>query len=242
MPEITNSTKTMSRRNFLKIAGVSLGASSLACCGLGFVATQKPEVPKPGTPSYSYGKGATNLKRILVVYATRTGSTVGVASAIGETLSAGGFGVNVKPIKENPAIHGYDAILIGSAVNGGKWLPEAIEFVKNNQQALSKIPVAFFCVHIMNLGDDEQSTKNRLAYLANVRSIVKPVDEAYFAGLGTDPVKSSLLERWMNRIFKIGPEGDCRDWNKIRAWAKSLCLRFNSAARLDWELLSQAGG
>ncbi len=171
MSEILAS-KRMSRRSFLKLAGVTVGASSLACCGFGYTVTQKPAVPEQKTPSFSYGKDATNPKRILVAYATRTGSTVGVASAIGETLSAAGYGEDVKPI-------------------------------------------------------DEGSRKNRLAYLDNVRSVVKPVAEAYFAGLGTDPVRSSLLERWMNRVFKIGPEGDCRDWNKICAWAKSLCLLLN---------------
>lgn len=64
-------------------------------------------------------------KRILVTYATHTGSTVDVAAAIGETLGARGFAVDVRPVKENPSVDGYQAVVMGSAVNGAKWLPEA---------------------------------------------------------------------------------------------------------------------
>ena len=159
-------------------------------------------------------------------YATRTGSTIGVAAASGETLGGRGFAVDVKPLKENPPTDGYAAVLIGSAVNGAKWLPEAVEWVQNNQQALNRAPVALFSVHIMNLGDDEGSRKNRLAYLNAVRPLLKPLEEAFFAGLGMEPARASLLERLAYQLFKVGPEGDCRDWPKIRAWAETLAPRL----------------
>ena len=56
-----------------------------------------------------------------------------------------------------------------------------------------------------------------------VRPLLKPLDEAFFAGMGMDPAGQSWLARWAYRTFKVGPEGDCRDWNAIRAWAESLC-------------------
>ena len=110
-------------------------------------------------------------QRILVTYATRTGSTVGVASAIGETLAARGYRVDVKPVNENPSLDDYQAVIMGSAVNGGQWLPEAVEFVKNHQQTLKQMPVALFCVHGINMGDDERSQKWRYAYLNAIRPL-----------------------------------------------------------------------
>ena len=162
--------------------------------------------------------------KILVVYATRTGSTVGVADAIGKTLATHGFAVDVKPVKDNPDPGSYDAVVIGSAINGALWLPEALEYVQNYQQSLAQLPVAAFCVHIMNLGDDAGSKKKRIAYLDKVRKLLKPVDEGYFAGMGMDPEKESGIIRWIYRTFKIGGEGDCHDWEKIRGWAEEARL------------------
>jgi menaquinone-dependent protoporphyrinogen oxidase len=157
--------------------------------------------------------------KVLVGYATRTGSTVGVAEAIAETLAERGFAVDVRPLRENPSTDGYDAVVLGSAVNGGAWLPEALTFVENNAAALGKIPVAAFCVHIMNAGGDAKSTRKRLAYLDKVRTVVKPVDEGFFLGKGPTAQDTSLVMRWAFRTFGGSGEGDCRDWDTIRGWA-----------------------
>ena len=54
-------------------------------------------------------------KRVLVGYATKNGSTVGVAQKIGETLGAQGHSVDVKPMADRPSLAGYDAVVLGSA-------------------------------------------------------------------------------------------------------------------------------
>ncbi len=223
------STQTMSRREFLKASGIAAGAATLAAttAGCGGQPSAGPSTqPKKevDTPSYSYGEGESTNPRILVAYATRTGSTVGVAAAIGETLAARGYHVDVKPIQENPSPEGYQAVVLGSAVNGGKWLPEAVTYVQDHQQALGRTMLALFCVHIMNLGDDEKAKKNRLTYLDNVRALVRPDAEAFFAGVGMNADEVSAVVRWAYRTFKIGGEGDCRDWTKIRGWAQTVAL------------------
>lgn len=216
-------SKSVSRRQFLKTTGLVLGGTALVAAGSGCTAAAAP-VEEIETPSFTFGKETTMNQRILVAYATKTGSTVDVASTIGETLGARGYAVDVRPIKENPSTDGYQAVIIGSAVNGGQWLPEAVEFVRAHQKALQGTRVALFCVHIMNLGDDEQSKKNRLAYLDAVRALVQPVDEAFFAGMGMKADEQSGLVRWVYRTFKIGPEGDCRDWDKINGWGETVPL------------------
>lgn len=210
-------TRPMTRRDFLKTAGIAAGAATLACTGCSAPASQEAQIV---TPSYNYGKDILMDKRVLVAYATRTGSTVGVASTIGETLAARGFSVDVKPMKENPSTDGYQAVILGSAVNGAKWLPEAVAYVKDHQAALNQVPVALFCVHCMNLGDDERFKKNRLAYLNEIRPLVKAQDEAWFPGKGIDPQETAGFVRWIARTLFGGGEGDLRDWTKIRAWAE----------------------
>ena len=159
-------------------------------------------------------------KRVLVGYATGTGSTTGVAEAIGKTLGERGFAVDVKPMKERPSVEGYDAVVLGSAINGGQWLPEAVAYLEANQKALGEVPVSLFCVHAMNCGPDPKKTKKRLAYLDKERALVKPADEGFFAGQGPTGANSNALTRWAFRTFGGDVEGDGRDWDAIRAWAE----------------------
>ena len=158
-------------------------------------------------------------KRVLIAYATYAGSTVEVAAVIGETLGARGFSVDVKPIQDKPPVDGYQAVLIGSAVHRGSWLPEAIDFVKANQSALQHMPVALFCVHIQNTGNDEPSRQRRLAYLNDVRSFVQPVAEGFFAGRFNRRGAMLLLPGWLARLV---PNIDLRNWETIRTWATNV--------------------
>jgi len=161
-------------------------------------------------------------KRVLVGYATRTGSTTGVAEVIAEEIGVRGYTVDLRPLKEKPPVAGYDAVVLGSAVNGAAWLPEAVQFAKSNAAALTAVPTTLFSVHIMNLGDDEKADRKRRAYTDTVRESVSPIAEAFFAGKGPDKAETSLIARWAFKAFGGGGEGDCRDWDAIRGWARKV--------------------
>jgi menaquinone-dependent protoporphyrinogen oxidase len=168
-------------------------------------------------------------KKILIAYASATGSTLEIAAEIGKTLGARGFTVDVKSVRENPQVEDYEAVLIGSAVQYGKWLPEAVDFVKRNQGILRRLPVALFCVHIQNLEDDWQSRRRRLAYLDAVRPLVESIDEGYFAGRFDRQGAALLMPRFLARFIRVF---DRRDWDKIRLWAERLGSRLHQPAEL----------
>lgn len=161
-------------------------------------------------------------RRVLVAYATGRGSTVGVADAIGKTLAGRGFEVDVRPMKDRPSTQGYDAAVLGSAINGGQWLPEAVSFLEANRSALESLPVSLFCVHAMNRGDDPKKTRRRLAYLDKERALVTPAAEGFFAGVGPLGENTNPVALWAFRLFGGDVEGDGRDWNAIAAWADSV--------------------
>jgi menaquinone-dependent protoporphyrinogen oxidase len=217
-----------SRRRFLKAGCLTIGAAGVTLCGASLV---NPEPPSQKTPSYSYGE-ITMKEKILVTYATYAGSTVEVAAAIGKTLATNGstngkcdsIQIDVKPINALSQVNGdkfcgYRAVLISSAVQYATWLPEAVEFVKANQQALMQLPVALFCVHIQNTGDDETSRKNRLAYLDAVRAYLRPRSEGFFAGKFDRRGAELLLPGFLPRLV---PAMDFRNWEKIRLWAENV--------------------
>lgn len=209
----------MSRREFVR-AGAIVITGAVVAAGSACTSSEQGDERAVETPSRTYEGGAEMSGRVLVGYATRTGSTVGVAEKIGEILGGRGFDVDVKPLRERPSVEGYNAVVLGSAVNGGTWLPEATDYVAANQAKLATIPTCVFCVHSMNGGADEKQSRKRLAYLNTVRSLVTPADEGFFLGKGPDPDDTSLIARWAFKAFGGSGEGDMRDWDKIRAWAQ----------------------
>jgi menaquinone-dependent protoporphyrinogen oxidase len=209
--------KLISRRSFLKAGYITAAAAGITIGGVA-LATSNPELPAIEFPSFSFGE-KNMKKRLLLVYASATGSTIEIAEKIGKTLAAGGWAVDVHPVQKKPQLTGYQAVLMGSAVQYSDWLPEAIDYAKENQVALSKLPVGLFCVHIRNIEDDELSRKAREAYLDKVRMLVKPVCEGYFAGRFNTHGAMLLMPKFIARFI---PAMDMRNWNKIQAWAEEI--------------------
>ncbi len=170
------------------------------------------------------GGGPEMSTKVLVGYATRNGATASVAEQIGATLTERGLEVNVVPVAEYPSLDGYQAVVLGSAINGGKWLEPALDFVTANQEQLRALPVAVFCVHAMNTSETPKAIAKRHAYIDSVREAIAPAEEGYFAGVGPQQAGTNAFARWMFRAFGGDVEGDGRDWDKIREWAQALSL------------------
>ncbi|MCD6552992.1 MAG: flavodoxin domain-containing protein [Anaerolineae bacterium] len=159
--------------------------------------------------------------KILVAYATKAGSTAEVAAEIGRVIeSKGGCQVDVRPVGKLNGVDGYDAVVIGSAIRAGKWLPEATKFVEKHRDALSQIPVALFTVCLTLKDDTEENRRTVAAYLDPVREVVQPVEMGLFAGV-MDYSNLPFILRLMMKAMK-SPQGDFRDWEAIRTWAADL--------------------
>ena len=160
--------------------------------------------------------------KILVAYATKAGSTAEVAAEIGRVVeSKSGCKVDVHPVGKLKEVDGYDAVIIGSGIRAGKWLPEATKFVEKHRDALSQIPLAFFTVCLTLSEDTEENRRTVAAYLDPVREIVQPVEVGLFAG-AMDYSKLPFILWLLMKAMKT-PQGDFRDWEAIRAWADSIC-------------------
>ena len=165
--------------------------------------------------------GGKMKKSVLIAYASKYGSTGEVADAIGKELCAGGVNADVALIRNVRNISSYQGVVVGSAVYMGEWMPEAVEFVKKNRDILRQMPVAYFLVCMTMRAPTEENRRKVLAYLDPVHKEapqVKPVGTAAFAGA----LHYSNLSLPMKIIMKSkgAPEGDFRDWNAIRAWAR----------------------
>ena len=96
-------------------------------------------------------------ERILIVYAGRYGSTAEVGVAIGQELGQCGATVEVCPAKDVTEIGSYDAVIVGSAIYYGKWLPEAVKFVEMHREVLSRMPLAYFltCLELTRVPEEK---------------------------------------------------------------------------------------
>ena len=158
--------------------------------------------------------------RILVAYASRKGSTAGIAQAIGKELTLEGYTVDVSELKSVTSLAGYNAVVIGAPVYTGKVTGDVAAFVSTNKDELSRVPVAGFVTGIAPVFPKTGEVKGFTDQLVTALSPVLPVAVTMFAGT-LDAGKMNLVERSLTRLMKV-PTGDFRDWDALAAWAKTL--------------------
>jgi menaquinone-dependent protoporphyrinogen oxidase len=203
------------RRDFL-----ALSASLITAMSLG--GTLGTGVSHATDTKFPEGRcGGKREKKVLVTYASKYGSTGGVADAIGKELCRKDVAADVVLIKNAGNVGSYQGVVIGSAIYRGRWMSEAADFVEKNRDILRLVPVAYFLV-CMTLS--QPTEKNRAEVLSYMDPILKAVPEIRPVGIGTfaGALDYNNLS-WLNKKImksKGSPEGDFRDWNAIRAWAR----------------------
>ncbi len=208
------------RRQFITAAGIGLGAAAITCAGLGYLAVQTPTQSVVFYEHTGDGEDGNDMKsKVLVAYASRLGSTGDVAQAIGEELTARGNVVEVKLAKDVQDLSSYGTVLLGSAVRMGRWLPEAVDFLKQNADSLVSKSVSYFTVCMTMQQDTPENRARAQGITGAPRAIREPVAEGFFGGR-MDYGKLSFMEQTILRAKKT-PEGDFRDWDAIRTWAQN---------------------
>lgn len=207
--------RSMSRRDFM-----ALSTSLIAALSLG--GTLGTGVGHAANTRFPEGRCRSTMeKRVLVTYASKYGSTGGVADAIGKELCSKDVGADVVLIENAGDVGSYHGVVIGSAIYMGRWMSEAADFVKDNRNILRRVPVAYFLV-CMTLS--RPTEKNRAEALSYMNPILKAVPEITPVGIGTfaGALDYNNLSWLTAKVMKSkgAPAGDFRDWNAIRAWAR----------------------
>ena len=214
--------RKVSRRDILALSVSVITAMSFGGA-LGVGVSQAADIKFPE------GRCVGKMKKsVLVTYASKYGSTGGVADAIGKELCAKGVNADVVLIKNAGNVGSYQGVVIGSAIYRGMWMSDAIDFVNKNQDVLRRMPVAYFLVCMTLARPTEKNRAQALSYMDDILKAapkVEPVGMGTFAGA----LNYSNLS-WLNKKImksKGSPEGDFRDWSAIRSWARGpLYARF----------------
>lgn len=171
-------------------------------------------------------------EKVLVTYASRAGSTAGVAEAVAKTLAHNGARVDVLPVLTVQDLRPYRAVIVGSAIQHNQWLPEAEKFVQTHRRALNSKPFAMFTVCMTLAMENGERYQPQVAqWVAPIRRLVNPLSEGYFAGvldIGRIASLSDRLKFQLSVISGVWSEGDHRDWEAIRSWANNLYQQLSS--------------
>lgn len=164
--------------------------------------------------------------RILITYASRTGTTAETADVIRSILKEGGAEVDARPMQDVQDLYPYQAVIAGSAIRAARWLPEAMRFIRTNQSTLRHKPFAMYTVCItLAMKNGEQYRNAVRGWTAPVRAIVPPLSEGLFPGMldfNKLPFNWETLKLRATVAMGVFPRGDHRDWNAVRAWAEGL--------------------
>ena len=160
---------------------------------------------------------------VLIVHASRFGSTRDIAERIALRLHEAGLAVTVAPVDAAPDPSDYEAVVIGSAVEGSKWLPGAVTFVRRHSVVLAERQVWLFSSG--PVGDRAAASRQPDPRdLTGIREVIGVRDHQVFGGAfrraTADFSDMGLIERTVVR--RLLPDGDWRDWPVIDAWAATI--------------------
>ena len=152
--------------------------------------------------------------RVLVIAASKHGSTAEIATALGEGLAGRGVTAVVNDVADVSDIEGYDAVLLGSAVYAGRWMKAARELVELRHEELASRPVWLFSSG--PVGEPLRPAEDPVD-VATIVAAIGARGHRVFPGK-LDKSKLSLAEKALVMSMRV-PDGDFRNWDEVAAWA-----------------------
>ncbi len=156
------------------------------------------------------------MRTVLVAVAGKHGATAEIAGEIANVLRGElpGVDVEVHDAADTGDLSRFDAVVVGSAIYMGRWLPAARHLVERHRAQLAAVPVWMFSSGPLG---DPPGPVDDLAGVAELGVTVGARGHQVFAG------RLDLADlRWTERLAVRAvhsPTGDFRDHDAIRAWA-----------------------
>ncbi len=179
--------------------------------------------------------------KVLVAYASRHGSTRGIAERVAEVLAAAGQSVESRAVEDVDDLAGYDAFVIGGAVYMFHWLKPMSRFLRRNREVLAERPVWLFSSGPLGTEMTDAQGRDVLEVSGakeaeEVEAAIHPCGHRMFFGAYSTGKPVGLMERFVARMPAARdamPEGDFRDWDAIEAWAGDIARELEGSAASD---------
>jgi menaquinone-dependent protoporphyrinogen oxidase len=153
--------------------------------------------------------------RVLVTFASRHGATRETAATVARELTRagrarGGLEVVLAPVQRQPDAVAFDAVVLGSAVYGGRWLEPALQWVERMSSVLRERPVWLFSGSVPTIPSPRTVGDGRW-----VADALGAREHRSFGGRVEQRLLSPAEQSWYPAV--VG--GDQRDWTAVTDWS-----------------------
>ncbi len=153
---------------------------------------------------------------VLVLHASKRGGTAGIADMIAQRLEERGIDSEVRPASHAPSLHGYDAIVIGSALYTGRWQGSAVRALRKAARLDDRPPLWLF--HSGPLGDDDGDEPQKAPRSVEKLTGRVGADVVTFGGRLTADTRGFIAKA----MVRNGLGGDWRNEEHIVGYADAI--------------------
>lgn len=164
--------------------------------------------------------------RVLVAVASRHGGTQEIGAVLADVLREAGHDVDEAEPGDVALIDPYEAVVLGSAVYNGRWLPEARELAQRAATPLSRRPVWLLSSGLAATLPASVATSS--TEMRDLAERIAARGHRKFAGRLNRSVLS-FAERTIIAAAR-GRDGDYRDLDAVREWARTIVAELEGAA------------
>jgi menaquinone-dependent protoporphyrinogen oxidase len=162
---------------------------------------------------------------VLVAVASRHHSTYEIGGRLARALEGAGLIVDLRRPEEVVALDDYDAVVLGSGVYAGRWLPAATQLADRLADELGERPVWLFSSGPVG---DASAPAGDLSAVAGILARIDGRGHRVFAGR-LEAAELKLGEKLVLKVVRA-KTGDYRDWTAIDAWAREIAAELGEPA------------
>jgi menaquinone-dependent protoporphyrinogen oxidase len=174
--------------------------------------------------------------KVLVSAASRHGATSEIAEEIGKALRNAlhergddEVVVDMRSAERVSSVEDYDAVVLGSAVYAGHWLEPARQLAERHAGALAARPVWLFSSG--PVGEPPKPAEEESVDVSRILEATGARGHWVFPGR-LDKGSLGFAEKAIVLALRVA-EGDFRDWDAIRGWAREIAAELHPAGRGD---------
>ncbi len=166
---------------------------------------------------------------ILIAYASKKGSTQEIADYMADHLRKNAYTVTVAHCDTVQTLAEYDAVLLGTGIYSGRWLPAAETFLRRLTAELDETPFFYFlvCIRLLETGGydhvmQEYVPEHLIKQVKNIQGQTAFAGKLSYADI-------DWRERWTLSMRYDGEAKpmeqlveDHRNWQTIQRWIEDV--------------------